>query len=129
MIKILRNIWSKFDQEWPNWQNLYPKPETSGQMLKLILRELFTLFPMVYISLYFYVQIFSKLWSKWAKNWSVWPKLFQNLHIWDLILKRILRELWTLFPTVYISLYFYVQIFEISFVKIGYFLDCLAIRC
>ena len=58
MIKILSNIWSKFDQKWPSLPNLYPEPETSGQMLKRILRELITLVPMVYRNIHVYYQIF-----------------------------------------------------------------------
>jgi hypothetical protein len=62
----------------------------------------------------------------WQKIWSNLGKMTVNGQILKdelasahLNLRRILRELFTLFPTVYILLYFYDQILAENLVKVG----------
>ena len=111
MTKLLRYYWSNFGIFWLFWPNLFPNLNSWAWILRRILRELFTLFLTVYWNIYVYDQIFEISLVKVWRKMGIWRFFFKKLHVWDLILKRILRELWTLFPTVYISLYFYIQIF------------------
>jgi hypothetical protein len=117
--KIGLGIWAKLVKNGVICPNLKYFLATAHAKKEWILRELLTLFPMVYESIYFYCQNWSRDLGKVGQKRVICPNLKYFLATAHAKKEWILRELLTLFPMVYESIYFYCQNWPRDLGKVG----------